>query len=526
MSKRKEFDLIVIGSGISGLAAAITAAEAGLSVAVISKESDLIECNTYYAQGGIVAESDEDSKTLLKNDILEAGDGMNYMDAVDLLAGSGPELVEKFLINKIGVEFSRDENGDIDKTIEAAHSVRRIYHVKDTTGKSIETALSSYIAGISRIQCFPMHIVIDLITNTHNSLDSQQRYKWTKVIGAYVFNRQTFNVDIFFAPFVIIATGGVGNLFLHTSNPACATGDGIAMAYRIGAEIINAEYIQFHPTILFHRDVERFLISESLRGEGARLKNRKGEYFMKKYAPELKDLAPRDEVSRAIFSEMETEGSHFVFLDTKFMKHISLENRFPGIYKKCSEVGIDITRDLIPVVPAAHYFCGGIKVNLCGATSIPGLYAVGEASCTGLHGANRLASTSLLEGLFFGLTATKCMVKAFKKQAHHIPKNLKKSIPDWVFPPVEEEFDPILINQDILNIQTTMWNYAGIIRKRKRLVRALSDLNYLSHRIEKFYKQAKITRRIIELRNSVLTATIIVRAAFANKISRGCHYIE
>jgi L-aspartate oxidase len=375
---------------------------------------------------------------------------------------------------------------------------------------------------VKNITFFPSHIVIDLITNTHNSRDSQQRYKQKTVIGAYIFNEGSVEIDIFFAPSVIIATGGVGNLFLHTSNPTGATGDGTAMAYRIGAEILNAEYIQFHPTILFHRDVERFLISESLRGEGARLKNRHGDFFMEKYEPRLKDLAPRDEVSRAIFREMESDGSHFVFLDTGGMKHISLEDRFPGIFHECREVGINIITDPIPVVPAAHYFCGGIKVDLHGSTSISGLYAIGEASCTGLHGANRLASMSLLEGLFFGNK----VIDSIINQRKEIPDALRKSIADWICPSREEEFDPILINQDMLNIQTTMWNYAGIIRKQKRLVRALSDLNYLSHRIEKFYKQAKITRKIIELRNSVLTATLIVRAAFANKISRGCHFIE
>ncbi|MBN2442075.1 MAG: L-aspartate oxidase [Spirochaetales bacterium] len=522
MSKRMEFDVLIIGSGISGLTAAITAAEKGLQVALVSKESQLTECNTFYAQGGIVAKSDEDSKELLMEDVFRAGDGMNYKEAVAMISGYAPEMVVEFLIKKIGVEFSRNEENEIDKTMEAAHSVRRIYHVKDTTGENVENALYAYIVNKKNITMFPSHIVIDLITNTHNSLDSQQRYKSTKVIGAYVYDEKSNQVDIFFAPSVIIATGGVGNLFLHTSNPPGATGDGIAMAYRIGAEILNAEYVQFHPTILFHRDVERFLISESLRGEGARLKNKRNEFFMVKYEPELKDLAPRDEVSRAIFREMEMDGSHFVYLDTMLMKHIALEERFPGIYNKCREVGINISKDSIPVVPAAHYFCGGIKVDLKASTSVPGLYAIGEASCTGLHGANRLASMSLLEGLFFGRE----VVNSIMEQPFDIPASLKKNIPDWIYPAAEEEFDPILINQDMLNLQTTMWNYAGIIRKSKRLVRALADLNYLSHRIEKFYKQAKITRKIIELRNSVLAATIIVRAASSNKISRGCHYIE
>jgi L-aspartate oxidase len=522
MKNPHEFDLIVIGSGISGLSAAITAAEKGLNVALVSKESSLSECNTYYAQGGIVASGAGDSVQLLSKDIFTAGDGINFRDAVSLLAECGPSLVEDFLIEKLGIDFSKDAGGNIDRTMEAAHSVRRIIHVKDTTGESIENRMAGYATSLEGITPFTSHCVIDLITNTHNSCDAQQRYRWTKVIGAYMYNEAEDVVQTFFAPSVILATGGVGNLYLHTSNPPGAMGDGIAMASRIGAEIVNAEYIQFHPTILFHRDVKRFLISESLRGEGARLKNRKGEYFMATYAPELKSLAPRDEVSRAIFREMEIEGSDYVWLDTQFVTNMSLEERFPAIYSKCKEVGIDIEKESIPVVPAAHYFCGGIKVNLSGKTSVPGLYAVGETACTGVHGANRLASVSLLEGLFFGKRAAEDVVRNNRE----IPAKLKKSIPEWIYPSPEEEFDPILINQDLLNIQNTMWNYAGIIRKQKRLSRAFSDLDYLNHRIEKFYKQAKISRKIIELRNSVLASRIIVRAALSNPISLGCHYVE
>ncbi|MBN1697497.1 MAG: L-aspartate oxidase [Spirochaetales bacterium] len=522
MGNSHEFDLIVIGCGISGLIAAITAAEQGCRVGLISKESSLFECNTFYAQGGIIATSPDDSSRLLGKDITVAGDNLNNREAVSLLAEKGPRLVEEFLVDRLGVDFSRDDSGNIDRTMEAAHSVRRIFHVKDTTGESIERAMLGDAVSRKGITPFPAHTVIDLITNTHNSRDTQQRYRWTRVLGAYVYDEQGDAVHTFLSPAVILATGGVGNLYLHTSNPPGATGDGIAMASRIGAEIVNAEYVQFHPTILFHRDVKRFLISESLRGEGARLKNRKGEFFMAKYEPELKSLAPRDEVSRAIFREMELEGSDYVWLDTQSVKDISLDKRFPAIYSRCMEVGIDIARESIPVVPAAHYFCGGIKVNLWGKTSIPGLYAVGETACTGVHGANRLASVSLLEGLFFGKRAAEEIVKTIRE----IPVKLKKSIPDWVHPRPEEAFDPILINQDMLNIQNTMWNYAGIIRKQKRLNRALSDLDYLSHRIEKFYKQAKMTRKIIELRNSVLASRIIVRSALSNSASRGCHYVE
>jgi L-aspartate oxidase len=294
------------------------------------------------------------------------------------------------------------------------------------------------------------------------------------------------------------------------------------MAYRIGAEVINAEYVQFHPTVLFHPEVRRFLISESLRGEGARLVNHRGEYFMDRYSPSQRDLAPRDEVARAIYHEMEEENSDFMRLDARGVKNIDLEKRFPGIFSQCIQVGIDIRKEPIPVVPAAHYFCGGIKVDVHGATAIPGLYAAGECACTGIHGANRLASVSLLEGLYWGVLTGR---EAAERRAE-LDGDLSGNIKDWQEPSVAEEFDPVLVNQDFRTIQATMWNYAGIIRSRKRLLRAQADLNYLRHRIEQFYQSAKLTRKIIELRNGVLTASLIVRAALANPVSRGCHYIE
>ncbi|MGA2975871.1 MAG: L-aspartate oxidase [Spirochaetia bacterium] len=517
-----EFDLIVLGSGIAGLTAALAAAEEGRFVAVVSKEPLLEECNTRYAQGGIVARGENDSPQSLARDITMAGDGINCREAVELLAAEGPALVQRLLVEKLGVPFTRDPSGRPALTQEAAHSVRRIFFSKDTTGQAIETSILAAAASHPRIRAFPSHAAIDLITNTHNSTDPQERYRRMRVIGAYLWDPTTAKVKAFFAPAVILATGGVGNLFLHTSNPPCATGDGLAMASRIGAEILNAEYVQFHPTVLFHRDVKRFLISEALRGEGARLINHAGERFMKRYDPERQDLAPRDEVSRAMYREMENEGSEYLLLDARSAGGDPLEERFPGIFQKCMSVGLDIRQEPIPVVPAAHYFCGGVKVGISGRTSVSGLYAVGETACTGVHGANRLASVSLLEGLYFGHAAG-------TDAAHNLPslpEGLKRSIPDWVHPTPGEEFDPVLIQQDMQNIQSTMWNYAGIIRNRKRLERALADLNYLSHRIERFYQKAAISRSIIELRNAVLNARVIVSAAFSNHKSLGCHFIE
>jgi len=519
--KGESFDLLVIGTGIAGLSAAIRAAELGARVALLSKESSFSECNTRYAQGGIVADGEGDSPTLLAEDIERAGSYLNNSEAVRIVAREGPAAVRGFLFERVGVPFCRGSDGQADLTREAAHSVRRILHVKDRTGAAIEERLLDYAQGLESLSFFPSSSAIDIITNTHHSQDPQQRYERVRALGAYVFNENTGEVTPFFAKATILATGGAGNLYLHTSNPPGATGDGVAMAHRAGAEIVNAEYFQFHPTVLFHRDIKRFLISESMRGEGARLMNRSGEYFMERYQPGLRDLAPRDQVARAIYLEMESSDSSYVFLDCKDMK-VDLAERFPSIYQTCREAGIDISREPIPVVPAAHYFCGGVKTDMDGQTCVNGLYAVGETACTGVHGANRLASVSLLEGLVFGLRAG---AHAAAKPAD-LSQALLRSIPGWVFPADEEAADPILIGHDLQNIQTTMWDYAGIIRTRKRLQRAIADLNYLDHRIESFYRSARLSRRLLELRNAVLTASLIANAAMANPVSVGCHYLR
>ena len=520
--RRRQCDMLIIGAGIAGLSAAVTAAERGLNVVVLSKEQDILECNTRYAQGGIVGPSPEDNHELLEKDIMFAGAEANYTDAVRLLVREGPSLVETFLKDKIGVPFTRDESGGSALTREAAHSVRRIFYSQDQTGKAIQQALSVYAGNVKGIDICCGHTAIDLITSTHNSTDPQDKYRETRVFGAYVFNEKTASVLAFFAPIVVLAAGGVGNLFLHTSNPIGATGDGIAMAYRIGSEILNAEYVQFHPTVLFHRDKKRFLISEALRGEGARLINRRGEYFMDTYSPQNGDLAPRDEVARAIYREMESEDSEYVRLDATGITEFPLEQRFPAIYETCRSLGIDLRQEAIPVVPAAHYFCGGVKVDLDGQTTVSGLFAAGENACTGVHGANRLASISLLEGLCWGV---RCASRAITVRKP-LPEALIRNVPDWVEPSVEEDLDPVLVNQDFRTIQSTMWNYAGIIRSKKRLLRAMADLDYLNHRIDQFYRGVPLTRRILELRNSVLAASIIVRASLANPVSKGCHYVE
>lgn len=520
--ERLEFDLVVIGAGIAGLSAAIAAAEEGRSVAVLSKEASPEESNTRYAQGGIVARGEDDSPQRLAADIMAAGDHVGFREAVDLLAAEGPALVEELLVKRLGVPFDRGPDGRPALTREAAHSVRRILYAQDRTGDAIETAMLVKARSEERIRIYPAHAAIDLVTNTHNSTEPQERYHRTRVAGVYALDTRASAVRLFLAPAVVLATGGIGNLFLHTSNPPGATGDGIGMAWRIGVDILNAEYVQFHPTVLFHRDVKRFLISEALRGEGARLVNHRGERFMERHAPGLADLAPRDEVARAMYREMEAEGSEYLLLDARPIQGIDLAARFPSIFAQCQAVGLDIRAEPIPVVPAAHYFCGGIKVGLTGRSSVPGLYAVGEAACTGVHGANRLASVSLLEGLFFGWRAGKDAARS----AVPVSDRLRRSIPDWVEPAAAEEFDPVLIQQDMLTIQSTMWNYAGVIRTRKRLVRALADLNYLRHRVEQFYREARLSRAIIELRNATLAAHIVVAAAYSNGKSRGCHFVQ
>ncbi|ADN01982.1 L-aspartate oxidase [Spirochaeta thermophila] len=515
---REYVDVVVLGSGLAGLSAAVAAAEEGLDVLVVTKEDNPLESNTYLAQGGIVYRGEKDSPDLLMRDILEAGAYYNLKEAVRLVAEEGPGMVEEYLIKRAGVPFDTTTDG-FDFTKEGAHSLRRILHVKDETGKSIQEHFLAYVGSNPHVKFLSGYTAIDLVTNSHNSLDPEERYRRSRVVGVYLLNPEG-GVDLVFTGAVVLATGGIGNLFLHTSNPPGATGDGVAMASRAGVPVINAHFIQFHPTVLYHRDFKRMLITEAFRGEGARLMNHSGEYFMERIHP-LKDLAPRDEVARAIYREMEREGTEYVFLDARTLS-VDVRTRFPYIYQSCLQLGLDISKDPIPVVPAAHYFCGGVKVNLDGRTELSGLYAVGECACTGVHGANRLASVSLLEALTFGIRAGKDIARRHSRPT----RRLQRSIPDWVFPPQEEDVDPVLVKSDLKYLRSLMWHYVGIIRTSKRLNRALADINYLQHRVESFYKKAKVRRDIVELRNAVLVARIITQSAVSQQVSVGCHYVE
>jgi L-aspartate oxidase len=515
-------DVLVIGCGIAGAAAALEAAKAGLRTVVITKEARAEETNTLYAQGGIVSFAPDDRPELLKKDILEAGDDVGDPAAVDILVEEGPDLVRKTLIEELKIPFTRSSPDALDYAQEAGHSRRRVLHVEDTTGRTIESRFLRALERHPRVTLLAGHTAVDLLTVPHHSKNLVAYYHEPRTIGAYVLDNKTGEVNRVFAPFTVLATGGCGAVFLHTSNPAGADGSGYAMALRAGARIGNMEYIQFHPTVFRRENGDGFLISEAVRGEGARLKTRDGKTFMEKYSPK-RDLAPRDEVARAIYEEMIVTNTSYVLLDLAgYAKGKDIRGRFPTIYKTCLADGLDITRMPIPVVPAAHYSCGGVLADGWGRTSLAGLYAVGEVSCTGVHGANRLASTSLLEGLVWGTRAARDIASRFDGSRPFKASEIHR----WYHPKKEETVDPALVNQDWLTIRSTMWNYAGIIRTRKRLERAKSDLEYLSHRIEKFYQAARLEPALIGLRHGILVALMITRAALSNPTSRGAHFIK
>lgn len=511
------YDVLVIGTGAGGCAAALAAADAGARVLLVTKGRNVRDTNTAYAQGGIIARGEEDSPELLIRDVLAAGNGLCWPPAVRQLAYDGPPLVYSLLIDRLGVEFTRADNRLV-YTQEAAHSTRRILYAADATGRAIEEGLAAGVQNHANIEIWTGHSAVDLITLPHHSTDPLSIYEPVVCLGAYFLNQSSGEVYKVMARKTILATGGLGQVFLHTTNPPGSRGDGLAMAHRAGADIINAEFVQFHPTAFYHRDADRFLISEAVRGEGAKLLNRKGERFMLRYHP-LAELAPRDVVARAIWEEMLKEGSEYALLDLSDVK-VDITHRFPTIHHTLLQFGVDITRDPIPVVPAAHFYMGGIRVDLLGRASVPNLYAVGEVSCTGVHGANRLASTSLLEALTWGTKAGEDAAKSAREDE----ETRFGLIADWHDADLTEAIDPALVVQDWMTIRTTMWNYAGIVRTAKRLARARADLNYLEHRIEQFYRETKLTDQLIGLRNAIAVALIITMAALRNTKSMGAHY--
>lgn len=512
-----ETDALVIGSGIAGCVTALELAERGVEVLLVTAGRDPWDSNTEHAQGGIIYRGKEDSPELLVEDILRAGAGASLPAAARLLAEEGPRLVEELLIGKWGVPFSRRPDGSLDLTREGGHSVPRIIHADDRTGHAIEQALVQALKEEPKVHVRARHTAVDLLTPSHHSTDPLAVYGPLECVGAYVYDQESGEVHTVLARATVLATGGLGRIYWHTTNPPRARGDGYAMAARAGARLVNMEYVQFHPTALYHPS-GRFLISESMRGEGAELVTSDGKPFMHRYHPEGA-LAPRDIVARAILNEMLQRGEECVYLDpsTMGMSEEQIKERFPHIYQACLERGIDITREPIPVVPAAHYACGGVLVDEWGRTNIHRLYAVGEVSCTGLHGANRLASTSLLEGLVWGYRAAWHIAE----QSYPRPR---REIPPWRGE--TGKVDVALIAQDEAAIRQTMWNYVGLIRSRARLERAKEDLSRLRDTIERFYRQARLTDALIGLRNMVEVALLVTQAAWHNTKSRGCHFRE
>ncbi len=521
MQEYMETDVLIIGCGIAGATAALTLAEKGIDTIMIAKGDDFSNTNTYYAQGGIAALGEKDSPEQFVEDIMRSGGGINYKKAVAHTVAPSRKHVNDILIDKLKVPFSL-KKGSYDLAREGAHSQRRILNVKDMTGKLIQEHFSLYCKKLHNLKILFNHTAIDLLTHPHHSSNFERLYESPCTIGAYVLNQTSEKVKRIFAKKVILASGGLSSIYLHSTNPKDVVGNGIAMAYRAGARLANLEYVQFHPTSLFHKEADSFLISEAVRGEGAKLMNLKGEYFMKQYSP-LGDLAPRDEVSRAIYEEMIKYGNDYVLLDLASFAEINVKDRFPTIYENCLKYDIDIEKRPIPVVPAAHYSCGGVLSDLNGRTSLDNLYAIGEVACTGTHGANRLASVSLLEGLVFGVDAAEDICKCLNSKKDPY---VMAEIPEWQYPHPQDKLDPALVWQDLTTIRYIMWNYSGIIRTTKRLERARSDLEYLRHRIIKFYQKTAINSSIIDLRDSVHAALLVVNSALRNKTSRGAHFIK
>ncbi len=514
-------DVLVVGTGIAGCVAALRLAEKKeINVLLVTKDWDLKQSATLYAQGGIIARGDSDTSEKLKKDILSAGDRMCNEVMVDILTKEGPDLVNEVLIDSVGVEFDK-KDGKLDYTKEAAHSEKRILYKNDHTGREIELKLISAIKKKKNIQILTNHTLIDLLTLPHHATNRRKIYENQKCVGGYLLDNENDNVKTVLARKTILATGGVGQVYLRTTNPLVATGDGLAAANRAGVSIINAEFVQFHPTSLFHRDGNNFLISEAVRGEGAELKNEAGELFMKKYDVRG-SLASRDVVARGIYQEILMGKNDFVFLDlSSYMNSGRIKKRFPLIYETCLECGIDVTKEMIPVAPTAHYHCGGIKVDEFGKSSLKGLYALGEVSCTGIHGANRLASSSLLEGLVWASRAADDIKRSLKETGLVKEEDVKL----WEYAG-NQVVDLALIKQDLMSVKSVMWNYVGIVRTPERLERAVLDLNYLRHRIEKFYRATRLSKDLLELRSTVQSALLIAEAAKQNRESRGCHYIK
>ena len=502
-------DFLVIGGGVAGLTFALKAADHG-TVAVLTKRARH-EGNTQYAQGGIASVlSPTDTFEEHIRDTVVAGAGLCHPDAVAITVREGPERIRELV--QLGAEFNRRPTGEFDLTREGGHSNRRIVHAGDITGREVERALLSACDEKKNIAFFPHTAAIDLLRDR-----ATPHGRGARILGAYALMLGG-EIETFVARATVLATGGAGKVYLYTSNPDVATGDGVAMAYRAGARIANMEFYQFHPTCLFHPEAKSFLISEALRGEGGKLRLKNGDRFMDRYHP-LAELAPRDIVARAIDAELKRTGDECVYLDMTKLGRGFLAERFPNIYSTCRLFGIDLAVQPIPVVPAAHYQCGGVVTDLNGSTGLPGLYAIGEVAHTGLHGANRLASNSLLEGLVFAHRAA----RACAEDLRDLPPP-STDPPLWDPGSAVESDETVIVTHNWDEVRRLMWNYVGIVRSLKRLERARRRLDLLREEIREYYWRFKVTRDVIELRNIADVARLIVECASRRKESRGLHY--
>tara|TARA_B100000989_G_scaffold203996_1_gene154354 strand:+ start:1000 stop:2556 length:1557 start_codon:yes stop_codon:yes gene_type:complete len=494
-------DILIIGSGAAGLTAAIELSDR-FKVAVISK-NQIIDSSTWYAQGGIAAVlAKEDSTKSHIEDTLKVGDGLCNREAVEFCIENGREAIS--WLEDCGVVFTKNKkNSDLHLTQEGGHSFRRVVHADDATGREVSDSLAAKVLRNKNIKILENHLAVDLII------------KNKKCFGAYVFNKNKEKVLTISAGAVILATGGASKAYLYTSNPDGASGDGYALAWRAGCRLENMEFNQFHPTCLFHPEAKSFLISEALRGEGAILKTLSGVPFMKKYNSKG-DLSSRDIVARSIDNEMKVSGTDNVFLDISHKPPKEIKKSFPSIFKKCLEFGFDITKSPIPVVPAAHYTCGGIVTDLDGRTDISNLYAIGETSCTGLHGANRMASNSLLECIVFAKAAANDIKINFNLD--------RSSVPEWDNSKVIKAGENILINHNWDASRRLMWNYVGIVRSNDRLKKAKDKMKLITSEVKEFYKNYEVTSDFLELRNLVLVSELIIKSAIKRRESRGLHY--
>jgi len=507
-------DFLVIGTGIAGLSYALKVADHGTVSLVTKREIDATA--TSLAQGGIAAVTDRtDSFESHAEDTMVAGAYLSHPEIIDLVVSAGPQAISDLI--DWGTKFSRREDNqeEYDLTREGGHSHRRILHAKDATGKEIERALVEAVKSHPDIQIYEQHIAVDLITEAKTQ---KKQLSKNRCLGAYVLDKKSNEIITFGAGVTVLATGGAGKVYLYTCNPDIATGDGVAIAWRAGAAVANMEFMQFHPTTLYHPHAKSFLISEAVRGEGAILRRSDGKPFMADYH-HLKDLAPRDIVARAIDNEMKKNGDDCVFLDVTHKSAEYIKDRFPTIHKTCQDYGIDITSEPIPVVPAAHYLCGGIQVNEWGETCIENLYAIGEVASTGLHGANRLASNSLLEGVVFADRAA-----TRSRQSLNSNPPLISSIESWDSSGVTKSNEDVVVAHNWDEIRRTMWNYVGIVRSDKRLRWALSRIHLIQEEIDDYYWNFHITSDLVELRNIATVAELIIQSAQMRHESRGLHY--